>query len=100
MKKSHSRLLCALLVLCFILPTLAGCSINGSDGSCATEPDYTPMQGGEVEYLAPSETAPRLSPTTSPKASESSTPISRLIFSAKAAPFTRATVFSFLRFRQ
>lgn len=62
MKKSHFRLLCALLVLCFILPTLAGCSINGSDSSCTTEPDYTPMQGGNVELLTPSETAPNREP--------------------------------------
>ena len=59
MKKSHSRILCALLALCFILPALAGCRINGSDGSCAlTEPDYSPMQGGDVEYLTSREFNP------------------------------------------
>lgn len=63
MKKSHSRLLCALLVLCFILPALAGCRINGSDGSCAlTEPDYSPMQGADVEFLAPTDTSPNREP--------------------------------------
>lgn len=63
MKKSHSRILCALLALCFILPALAGCRINGSDGSCAlTEPDYSPMQGGDVEFLAPTDTSPSREP--------------------------------------
>ena len=63
MKKSHSHLLCALLVLCFILPTLVGCRINGSDGSCAlTEPDYSPMQGADVEFLAPTDTSPNREP--------------------------------------
>lgn len=62
MKKSHSHLLCALLVLCLLLPMLAGCSINGSHGSCVTEPDYTPMQGGNVELLTPSNTSPNREP--------------------------------------
>lgn len=63
MKKSHSRIFCALLALCFILPLLAGCRINGSDGSCAlTEPDYSPMQGGDVEFLAPTDTSPSREP--------------------------------------
>ena len=62
MKKSHSHLLCALLALCLLLPTLAGCSINGSDGSCVTEPDYAPMQGADVEFLAPTDTAPNREP--------------------------------------
>lgn len=63
MKKSHSHLLCALLVLCLLLPMLAGCSINGSDGSCVTEPDYAPMQGGNIEYLTPSDTMAAIKPT-------------------------------------
>ena len=63
MKKSHSHLLCSLLALCLLLPTLAGCSINGSDGSCVTEPDYAPMQGGNIEYLTPSDPMAAIKPT-------------------------------------
>ena len=63
MKKSHSHLLCALLVLCLLLPTLAGCRTNGSHGSCVTEPDYTPMQGGNIEYLTPSDPMAAIKPT-------------------------------------
>ena len=59
MKKTHLRLICALFALCLILPILAGCRVNGSDNSCtSTDADYTPMQGGAVEYLTARDFAP------------------------------------------
>lgn len=63
MKNSYFRLICTLLCLCMLCPALAGCRINGSDGSCAlTEPDYSPMQGADVEFLAPTDTSPNREP--------------------------------------
>ena len=58
MQKAHLRLICAFFALCLTLPALGGCSINGSHGSCATEPDYSPMKGGAVEYLTASKFEP------------------------------------------
>ena len=63
MKKAHFRLICAFFALCLTLPALGGCSINGSHGSCATEPDYSPMKGGNIEYLTPSDTLEAINPT-------------------------------------
>ena len=62
MKLTLSRLLCTLLTLCLLCPMIAGCSINGSDGSCVTEPDYAPMQGGNLEYLTPSDPLTAIKP--------------------------------------
>ncbi len=71
MKNKCFRLICAFLCLCTLCPVIAGCAINGSDGSCvstepdqpqmtdaSTEPDYTPMNGASVEYLTAREFAP------------------------------------------
>ena len=63
MHKTHLRLICAFFALCLTLPALGGCSINGSHGSCATEPNYVPMQGGNIEYLTPSDTLEAINPT-------------------------------------
>ena len=62
MKLTLSRLLCTFLILCLLCPTIVGCRINGSDGSCVTEPDYAPMQGAAVEYLTPSDPLTAIKP--------------------------------------
>ena len=67
MKKNYLRIICAILALCFVLPMLAGCAEElPEETRPETEPDYSPMKGGEIEYLtartfAPDRTAEKVS---------------------------------------
>ena len=68
MKRTYLRLICTLLTLCFALPIFAGCEgeVVPDETRPSTEPDYSPMKGGTVEYLtartfAPNRTAGEVS---------------------------------------
>lgn len=59
MKRTSLRLICTLLALCFALPIFLGCAEEVPDETRpSTEPDYTPMKGGAVEYLTAREFKP------------------------------------------
>lgn len=57
-----TRIICAILTLCLIFPTIVGCSSQESkkprETTPVTEPDYSQMQGAAIEYLTAREFNP------------------------------------------